>query len=450
MNNKFKLTLLSLALIGLSACGGGGNQPANASANPVPAPVVAPVTAPVVVPVVSPVVPPVVTPVVEPAPINAAPIGNAGADQNVFVGTTVSVDGGASHDANGDAITHKWTLTARPLTSLAAFNSATAVRPTFLADVTGIYTATLLVNDGKADSLPVTATIIASEKPASANTVPSAHAGANQTAPVGTKVTLNGEASSDKNGDPLTYKWTLVSKPVSSMTTVIGDTTVKPILLLDAAGTYSVTVIVNDGKANSLPSTVLITAVAPPTPQNIAPTANAGADQTVSTGSMVELDGSLSTDSNGDTLTFAWSITAKPSGSKSQITAPSMVKSRFVADTTGIYEVTLLVSDGKAASAAKDILNIVAISSNTTKIPDNGIYRCGSLTNQMALALYAQGHTYLDRDQDGRACEANDIANEIASPYVAPVVSSTGQCYVSGYFRKNGTYVKGYYRRCAS
>ncbi|NHZ40855.1 hypothetical protein [Massilia aquatica] len=76
---------------------------------------------------------------------------------------------------------------------------------------------------------------------------------------------------------------------------------------------------------------------------------------------------------------------------------------RKPSDTTGIYEVTLLVGDGKPASAAKDIINIVAISPNTTKVTDTGTYRCALLTKQMALTLYAQGHAYLDRDQDAPA-----------------------------------------------
>ncbi|NHZ36720.1 PKD domain-containing protein [Massilia rubra] len=443
MKNHIQTGLLSFAILALTACGGGSNnQPAADAGGSIPAPAV--------VPIVAPVVAPVIVPVVTPAPVNAAPIGNAGADQNVFVGAAVIVDGGASNDPNGDSLTYTWTLSTRPASSNAAFASVTTVAPRFNADVAGIYIATLVVNDGKVDGVPVTATIIASEKQISANAIPVANAGANQTAPVGTKVTLNGEASSDKNGDALKHTWTLVSKPPGSNTSVIGDGNVRPVLLLDAAGTYSVTLVVNDGKADSLPATVLITAVAPPTPQNIAPTANAGKDQTVNAGSMVYLDGTSSTDANGDKLTYAWSITAKPANSSSQMTTPTLAQPQFLADATGIYEVTLSVSDGKAASATKDTITIIAKLANTITVADNGTYRCGSITKQRALALYAEGHTYLDRDNDGKPCEANDIANEITSPYVAPIPSSSGQCYVSGYYRKNGTYVKGYYRRCPS
>ena len=41
---------------------------------------------------------------------------------------------------------------------------------------------------------------------------------------------------------------------------------------------------------------------------NLAPVANAGPDQTVATGATVTLDGSASSDADGDALVFSWSF----------------------------------------------------------------------------------------------------------------------------------------------
>ena len=49
--------------------------------------------------------------------------------------------------------------------------------------------------------------------------------------------------------------------------------------------------------------------------ENDAPTADAGVDRTVATGSNVTLDGSGSNDSESGYLTFYWEINSKPSSS---------------------------------------------------------------------------------------------------------------------------------------
>jgi hypothetical protein len=424
MTNLIKTISLTAVLLALAACGGGSGS---GSENKQSTPTGAPITS---------------------ATPNAVPVANVGADQTVRVGATVTVDAGASFDANADPITYKWTLTTLPSGSSAILRPLTAVRPTFIADVAGTYVATLVVNDGKSDSAAALVTITASAPAASANIAPVANAGGNQTASVGATITLNGTTSMAQDGAAFTYRWTMVSRPTGSVSVISSSNTAKPLMTLDVAGTYGITLIVNDKKADSLPSTVFVTALPAPSSANIAPTANAGSDQSVVVGSTVNLDGTRSNDVNGDLLTHAWSISAKPIGSGAQLNSSTAVNPQFIADVAGVYEVKLSVNDGKANSLIPDSINVIARAPTVTVVPDSGVYRCSSISKQTALLLFDQGHTYLDRDHDGQPCEVNDIANEIASPYVTPTQPSGGRCYVHGYYRKNGTYVSGYYRRC--
>jgi hypothetical protein len=422
MTLRFRSAIGTFAFVILSACGGGGgNSPAPASPSSMQKPV-----------------------------LQAAPVANAGVDQSVFVSAIVTIDGGASSDSNGDSLSYRWALTTSPAGSRAALSAATNVRPTFVADVAGLYVVTLIVNDGTSDSAQDSASITASLKQAAPNALPTANAGPNQVVPVGTTVTLAGGTSSDADHEPLTYQWSMISSPVGSLAALSDPKVVNPRFVADRAGTYSVVLRVSDGKADSLPSTVLVNAVEPPSATNAPPVANAGADQSVIVRTTVSLDGTQSRDANGDPLTYSWTFSSRPLGSYAYLVGPTSTKPQFVPDATGIYEISLSVSDGKVTSPVVDKITIVASDQSVTSIPDTGTYRCANLSSQNAAYLYSIGHTYLDRDHDGRPCEANDLLNEIAYPYVAPPPSNAGQCYVRGYYRSNGTYVSGYWRRCPS
>jgi hypothetical protein len=160
-------------------------------------------------------------------------------------------------------------------------------------------------------------------------------------------------------------------------------------------------------------------------------------------GTPVYLDGTLSRDANNDGLTFAW--TFQPTADSSVILQnPATAKPSFTPDRPGEYKATLIVRDGQFESLPR-IATIKVTAPVVSPIADTGIYKCSSLSAAQALSLFYQGHTYLDRDHDGKPCEDSDKLWESSQTSNA---TSPHMCWVNGYRRSNGTYVSGYWRRC--
>jgi hypothetical protein len=118
-----------------------------------------------------------------------------------------------------------------------------------------------------------------------------------------------------------------------------------PTLKPDLLGNYVVQLIVNDTVANSQPSTVTIST------SDVPPVAKPGTAQTVTVGTAVTLDGTGSTDSDGQSLTYSWSILSKPAGSNAVLTSATQSKPSLQVDLPGDYVVQLIVNDGFLSSA---------------------------------------------------------------------------------------------------
>jgi hypothetical protein len=99
---------------------------------------------------------------------------------------------------------------------------------------------------------------------APSNNPPVANAGINQTVPIGNNVILNGSASSDPDGNSLTYDWSFKQVPLGSTVVLSSVTAVNPSFTPDKSGIYVVQLVVNDGTINSDPSETQITVILTP------------------------------------------------------------------------------------------------------------------------------------------------------------------------------------------
>jgi hypothetical protein len=87
-----------------------------------------------------------------------------------------------------------------------------------------------------------------------------------------------------------------------------------------------------------------------PSSSNTAPSASASANEsTITVGNEVTLDASESSDSDGDDLSYSWTLDT-PSGSNAQLSDDTVVKPTFTPDVTGDYSATVTVSDGNGES----------------------------------------------------------------------------------------------------
>ncbi len=247
--------------------------------------------------------------------VNQPPVAVAGPDQTVTQGTAVTLDGSNSSDPDDGIFSYLWEQTAG--TPVTLINQATS-QPGFTTPDVGLdgisYTFQLTVTD--AGGLQSSDTVIVNVAPV-VNGTPIADAGPDQTVNTGAAVILDGSASSDPDDGIASYLWTQTSGAAVTLSEV--NAAQPTFTALDAGSfTFQLTVTDNGGLQASDSTIVNVQSVSG---GDEPPIADAGPKQEVMEGETVTLDGSGSTGSNGEPVTFFWTQVKGPSVTLSDPTA---------------------------------------------------------------------------------------------------------------------------------
>lgn len=287
---------------------------------------------------------------------NQNPVADAGNNQSITISTATLT--GSGTDADGTIVSYLWTqMPGGP-------NTATIVSPnSATTNLTGLiggsYVFNLLVTDNQGavsgDNVTITVNL---------NTPPVANAGPNKTITLPTTSTTMAGSATD-NISVASTLWTKVGGPNTFVITTPGSLTTT-ITGLTTAGVYTFRLTATDGSGltNSDDMTVTVN------PGNVAPVANAGANQTiVQPTSTASLSGSLSTDDVGITE-YLWTQVGGPTAT---IATPTTVNTNISGLTAaGFYIFRLRVQDVAGLFSTDDIQITVAAAPNTAPVANAG------------------------------------------------------------------------------
>jgi PKD repeat protein len=242
------------------------------------------------------------------------PVADAGSDTTVDLGSSVTFDGSASSD-NVGVISWTWTFFD------GSDQTLTGDVVAYVFTTLGDHTVTLEVAD--AAGLTATDTVVITIVD---GTPPTAAAGSDQTVGLGAAATLDGSGSSD-NVAVVSWTWTFTD---GSPQTLTGESVSYTFTTL---GAHTVTLEVADEAGFTDTDTVVFTVV-----DDTPPTAVAGPDQTVPMGTLVDFDGSGSSDNVG-IVSYTWTFNDGGAVTRTGV-SPS-----YTFDNAGVFIVTLTVED---------------------------------------------------------------------------------------------------------
>jgi hypothetical protein len=281
--------------------------------------------------------------------INQPPVADAGGPYTyIFEGDSVTLDASASSDPDDNIVLYEWDLD-----NDGEYDDATGITTDVVFDDDGAFTVGLRVTDFYGESDIDTADVTVD------NVAPTVDAGAAQTVNEGTTVNLD-TATFDDPGTADTHTatidWGDGSLPEAGVVTESdGSGTVEGSHVYADDGTYAVQVCVTD---DDLAETCDILYV---TVDNVAPTVDAGADQTVDEGTTVVLAPATFADpgtADTHTATIDWGDGSLPEdGAVTESDGSGTVAGSHVYADDGTFAVNVCVTDDDLAETC-DILYV--------------------------------------------------------------------------------------------
>ncbi len=245
--------------------------------------------------------------------------------------------------------------------------------------------------------------------PPPVNRPPTVNAGADQTVNLPATASLLGTVTDDgqPTGATLTTTWSKVSGPGN--VTFSSANALATTASFDVAGTYTLKLLANDTQlTNDDEVTITVNG------GNTAPTANAGADQTISLPTnLVNLSGTGSDDGlpSGSALTYVWSQITGPGTVTFGNANTAATSASF--STNGTYVLRLTVSDS-SLTGTDDVTIVVnrapivnAGANQTIELPTNSVALAGSITDDGLPAGAAVTSTWTKLSGPGTVTFAN-------------------------------------------